>query len=219
MSEPEQRPVPLTIEGLADRLGTSVKALVIGALAVVAACVGGWWALRPPPGPDVETILPMVGETPMSPALPADSPRTIRVHVAGAVAEPDVYELNDGDRVIDAVAAAGGFADDADESRLNLAEPLADGARLWVPALGQTDEPDVVHPTLRPEATTDPLRIDVNDADAAALESLPGIGPALAAAIVEYRERVGSFSTLDDLDAVAGIGPATIERLRPFAYV
>ena len=224
---PEQRPPRLTLDGLADRLGVSVRAVVIGAAAVAAAGAGGWWALRPPPAPAPEAVLPRVGEVPV-PSIPppvSPAPAVIRVHVTGAVADPDiVYELDDGALVIDAVAAAGGFADDADRSRLNLAQTLDDGARLWVPARGEADEPAVVNPD-PPEPVdgsgTPPggrACVDVNEADAAALEALPGIGPVKAADIVDHRERLGPFAALDGLTAVTGIGPKTVDRLRPSAH-
>ena len=224
---PEQRPPRLTLDGLADRLGVSVRAVVIGAAAVAAAGAGGWWALRPPPAPDPEVVLPRVGEVPVpsipSPVSPALA--VIRVHVTGAVADPDiVYELDDGALVIDAVAAAGGFADDADRSRLNLAQALDDGARLWVPARGEADEPAVVNPD-PPEPVDGSgappggrVCVDINEADAAALEALPGIGPVKAADIVDHRERLGPFAALDGLAAVTGIGPKTVDRLRPSAH-
>ena len=123
---------------MADRLGVSTAAVLIGALGVAAAAVAGWWALRTPPGPPVEEILPTVDS--VSPlvtapdAMPVDS---IVVHVVGAVARPGVHEVSAGSRVVDAVQVAGGLTDDADPARLNLAEPLHDGARVWVPAVGE----------------------------------------------------------------------------------
>lgn len=225
---PEPRPARLTLDGLADRLGVTVRAVVIGVAAVAAAGVGGWWALRPPPAPDIETVLPRVGEVPMPsiPPPPAPPPSVIRVHVTGAVAEPDiVYELDDGALVIDAVAAAGGFTATADRSRLNLAQTLDDGARLWVPARGEADEPAVVNPD-PPEPVDGPgaspaggrACVDVNEADASALEGLPGIGPVKAADIVDHRDRLGPFAALDGLTAVTGIGPKTVDRLRASAH-
>ena len=223
----EQHPTRLTLDGLADRLGVSVRAVVIGAVAVAAAGAGGWWALRPPPAPDIEAVLPRVGEVPIPsiPPPPAPALSVIRVHVTGAVAEPDiVYELDDGALVIDAVAAAGGFTAAADRSRLNLAQPLDDGARLWVPARGEVDEPAVVNPEPpEPTGSGDSAAggracVDVNEAGAAALEALPGIGPVKAADIVAHRDRLGPFAALDGLAAVTGIGPVTVERLRSSAH-
>lgn len=218
-----------TPAALADRLGVSAAAVVFGVLGVFAVAVAGWWALRPPPGPDVETILPAAGAVPIPTPAPTAAPSpAIVVHVIGAVTRPGVHELPAGSRVVDAVGAAGGLTAAADSARLNLAEPLGDGARLWVPAVGEQDGPDVVSATpgavgpgvgapggTGPQAAT----VDINTADVAGLQALPGIGPSLAAAIVEHRNRSGPFATVDGLDSVAGIGPAKLEQVRPMARV
>ena len=213
---------------LADRLGVSATAVVLGLLGVVGAAVGGWWALRAPPGPDPAEILPMAGsvEIPLPPS-PAPDPGRIVVDVVGAVARPGLHELPAGSRVADAVAAAGGLMAEADRMRLNLAEPLSDGSRLWVPAVGESVGPEVVPITSGTgdpagDGTSDGLGaapVNLNRADAAALQQLPGIGPSLAAAIVEHRQRSGPFSTVDELVAVSGIGPVKLEQIRPLATV
>ena len=214
---------------LADRLGVSAATVVLGALGVAAAAIGGWWALRAPPGPDPAEILPMAGsvEIPVpSPPVAPDSGRIV-VDVVGAVARPGLHELPAGSRVADAVAAAGGLTAEADRMRLNLAEPLGDGSRLWVPAIDEPVGPEVVAVTA---GAGSPGRkgasgglagapLNVNTAEAAALEELPGIGPALAAAIVEHRRRSGPFATVDELVEVSGIGPAKLEQIRPLATV
>lgn len=216
---------------LADRLGVSVTAVVLGALGVAAAAAGGWWALRPPPGPDPAEILPMADSVPIP--TPAPQPTTpdvgrIVVDVVGAVARPGLHELPAGSRIADAVEAAGGLAADADRVRINLAEPLSDGARLWVPAVGESDPPTVVSATAGIGSSGQAgggggsggargAPLDINTADAAALETLPGIGPALATAIVEHRQRAGPFATVDELVEVSGIGPAKLEQVRALA--
>ena len=211
---------------LADRLGVSVAAVVLGAASLAAAALGGWWALRPPPGPDPVEILPQAVDVPIPTPAPAPTAMpTILVHVDGAVTRPGVHELPAGSRVVDAVGAAGGLTDGADRGRLNLAEPLGDGSRLWVPAVGETEQPAVVRVTPGAQAGAPDAHgkgaaaLDINTADAAALQSLPGIGPALAAAIVEHRERVGPFARVEDLDKVSGIGPAKLEQIRPLVSV
>ena len=212
---------------LADRLGVSPVTVVLGALGVVAAAVGGWWALRAPSGPDPAEILPMAGsvEIPAPVPPPVTDPGLIVVDVVGAVARPGLHELPAESRVADAVEAAGGLTAEADRVRLNLAEPLSDGLRLWVPAMGEAAGPEVVPLTA---GTSNGGRagagggraggpLNVNSADAVALEELPGIGPALAAAIVEHRRRHGPFATVDKLVEVSGIGPAKLEQIRPLA--
>lgn len=218
---------------LADRLGVSTAAVLLGSLGVLGAAAGGWWALRTPPGPDPAEIMPMAGSVPVPAPLPTlaavPDPGRIVVDVVGAVAWPGLHELPAGSRVADAVAAAGGLTEDADRVRLNLAETLSDGSRLWVPAEGEDASPDVVAVTggaglgAGGGASAGSGRglggvpLDINTADAPELEALPGIGPALAAAIVEHRSRAGPFATVDELVAVAGIGPAKLEQIRPLA--
>ena len=210
---------------LADRLGVSVTAVVLGVLAVAAAAIGGWWALRAPPGPDPAEVLPMAGSVEIPVPVPSAAPDSARivVDVVGAVVRPGLHELPAASRVADAVAAAGGLTPEADRLRINLAEPLADGSRLWVPALGETVGPEVVPVTA---GTGDPAGngfdgtpVNLNSADAAGLQRLPGIGPSLAAAIVEHRRRSGPFATVDELVEVSGIGPVKLEQIRPLATV
>lgn len=214
---------------LADRLGVSATAVVVGVLGVAAAAIGGWWALRAPPGPDPVEILPMVDSVaiPTPTTAPAQDSGRILVDVVGAVDRPGLHELPYASRVADAVAAAGGLTAEADRMRLNLAEPLVDGSRLWVPSVGEAEAPEVVAATTGAGAHgsgasgsgpgTAP--IDLNRADEVGLQQLPGIGPALAAAIVEHRRRTGPFTTVDELIEVSGIGPVKLERIRPLATV
>jgi competence protein ComEA len=124
--------------------------------------------------------------------------------------------LPGGARVADAVDAAGGLRPDADLDRLNLAAPLSDGQRVWVPIVGQ-DAPREVDPGgASPGAGTSgaPAIVDLNTATASELESLPGVGPATAQAILEQRRRVGRFRSVDDLLDVRGIGPSKLAALR-----
>ncbi|MGN6272802.1 MAG: helix-hairpin-helix domain-containing protein [Protaetiibacter sp.] len=131
----------------------------------------------------------------------------IFVHVLGEVARPGLYELREGDRVVDAVAAAGGMTDAADPAGVNLARVLSDGEQLAIPAVGEmtASAPGIVADG----------RIDLNTADAAALDTLPRIGPAMAQRIIEWRDANGPITAVDELLAVSGIGTKTIEALRP----
>ncbi|MBT9171663.1 MAG: ComE operon protein 1 [Syntrophomonadaceae bacterium] len=140
----------------------------------------------------------------------------IVVHVAGAVKIPGVYTLPEGARVFEAVEAAGGALPDADLHALNLAEPLFDGRKVTVPAVGSPG-PDM-QPTSPPNQPGDG-RININTATADELEKLPGIGPARAQAIVREREQKGSFRRVEDLERVSGIGPKTVENLREHVKV
>ena len=125
-----------------------------------------------------------------------------------------MHVLVEGDRVIDAIAAAGGETPGADIQVLNLAAPVVDGQRIHVPLEGEAPEVDPGGP-----AGTATGPIDINRAPAEVLETLPGIGPATAAAIIDDRTRNGPFATVDDLDRVSGIGPATLSRLRDLVTV
>ncbi len=142
------------------------------------------------------------GSVEVLPPRPTPTPEW-KVYVSGAVATPGVYALAPGARVQDALDAAGGAVASADLARLNLAEPVTDGKHIYVPVLSET-----------PVASTPDGRMDINSASAEDLERLPGIGPALAGAIISYREAHGPFATVEELLLVKGIGPATLERVR-----
>lgn len=131
----------------------------------------------------------------------------VYVHVLGAVARPGLYVLAEGDRGIDAVAAAGGFTADADQAQLNLARPLVDGEQVIVPVIGAAPPPGVVSGTTNG-------KVNINSADAAALDTLPRVGPAMAQRILDWRETNGRFSAIEDLMSVTGIGQKTFDGLK-----
>jgi competence protein ComEA len=143
------------------------------------------------------------------------------VHVAGEVSEPGLVELPAGSRVSDALLAAGGPTTRAELDLLNLAAPAVDASQILVPgpdtpvaasgtAAGVPSRPGGTAGASGPGSTG---TVNVNTADATALEQLPGIGPSLAGRIIEHREQVGPYGSMADLDAVSGIGPAMMERL------
>jgi len=136
---------------------------------------------------------------------------TLIVDVAGAVRKPGVFEFQPGDRVIDAVERAGGALEKADLTLLNLAAPLTDGQQILVPKKGETPSGVPVAGGVSGGPTA---LVNVNSADEATLETLNGVGPVLAAAIIQYRTEHGPFASIDQLDEVSGIGPATLEDLR-----
>jgi competence protein ComEA len=144
----------------------------------------------------------------------------LAVHVAGAVTHPGLYRLEAGSRVADAVARAGGSLARADLDRLNLAARLVDGQKVYVARRGEPGPPPPAGLALGdgspgdgagPESTEP---IDLNAAGLAALDSLPGIGPATARAILEERARRGGFRSTRDLLRVAGIGEGRFARLK-----
>ncbi len=193
--------------------------LMAGVAVVVGLAGLIWWVLRPAaaPAPPVELSLPTAAPVPT--ASPEPTPSAAVVHVAGAVVTPGLVTVEGVARVADVVAAAGGPAADADLDRVNLAALVADGDRIWVPRLGETDAPEVVS---GPSPSTDETPagpVDVNSASLDELDSLPGVGPATAAAIVAERERIGGFTAVDELIEVPGIGPAKLEQLRDLVRI
>lgn len=151
------------------------------------------------------------------------------VHVAGAVQNPGVYELDSGSRVNDAVTAAGGLRGDADTSAINLAASASDGSQVYIPVQGEAPPSsaggtEAAHSFagtgLGTDRGTDAAGlVNINMASAEELQTLPKVGPVLAASIISWREQYGGFSSVDELDQVSGIGPATLEALRPLVTV
>jgi competence protein ComEA len=152
---------------------------------------------------------------PTATPIPTETPGPIRVYVSGAVAQANVYSLPAGTIARDAIDAAGGVTADADLNRINLALPLEDGTHVHVPSIGDA-------PTLEPGAVptaTPPWPVNINTASQADLETLPGIGPATAEKIIAYRETYGPFNTIEEIQDVSGIGPATFEDIREIIVV
>ena len=199
-----------------------VGRIVGGALAIVAVVGGAFWLLQPDDGPEavgptsVEAVRPptvsAVSDPPATEPPASTAPSTVVVHVAGAVVAPGVYELAAGSRVADGLDAAGGAASDAVLDAVNLAAPLVDGAQVYVPHTGEASGPATAAPTGGVPTPTNP--IDINAATEEELESLPGIGPVTAGAIVRHREESGPFASVDGLMDVPGIGPARLASLQ-----
>jgi competence protein ComEA len=176
-----------------------------------------------PPGPAEVSSAPSAapsGEeatapsaTSTDPAGSTDARPALFVHIIGAVVAPGLYQLHEGDRAVDAVAAAGGLAADADQAQVNLARFLSDGEQIIVPRVGDVPAPAVAGAAPGGAGGL----ININTADAAALEELPGVGPALAERIVLWREANGSFASVDDLLNVTGIGQKKLDGLRDSA--
>ncbi|HVF13917.1 MAG TPA: helix-hairpin-helix domain-containing protein [Acidimicrobiales bacterium] len=156
----------------------------------------------------------------------------VTVHAAGQVSAPGVYSVPAGARVADLVTAAGGLLPEADIDRLNLAARVVDGTRVYIPRKGEAPpppeavggDPGAAAGTAGgaaggggPGAAAGP--VDLNTATAAQLDTLPGVGPATAAAILTYRTRHGRFKSVTELLEVPGIGPSKLEAIRPLVVV
>ncbi len=141
-------------------------------------------------------------------------PAEIKVYVVGAVQRPGVYTLSDGDRVQEAVAAAGGFADGADQVAINLAQRVHDEDEVVVLRQGESA------PEPQPSASallTEP--VNINTAAVEQLDKLPGIGPVYAQRIVDSRTAQGLFQTADDLLTRKLIPRSTFEKIRTLITV
>lgn len=154
---------------------------------------------------------------------PAESDEIV-VHVAGAVKKPGVVKIPRGSRVDDAVKAAGGFNSHADPDSVNLAQPLEDGVQVYVPRKGELVQVEgrvgaVRQSDVSGRKETPSGKININTASAEQLESLPGVGPATARAIIDYRKQNGGFSSVDELLEVRGIGPKKLEQMRPYVVI
>lgn len=166
----------------------------------------------------------LAGAAPAEASMLVSEP-AIRVHVGGAVKRPGVYRVPAGSRVAEAIAAAGGPARKADLAALNLAALLEDGEQFLVPTPGASPR---VAPAQAPQTASgqtrrragnraaQPVRaVALNRANAQELQTLPGVGPAMAARILQVRTRLGRFSALEELREVPGIGPKRLAKLRP----
>jgi competence protein ComEA len=214
-----------------ERLDALSRAELAGLVVVVIlllAGVGLWYSRSLPRPIDVATTA--VTSAPFASSPPAPVPgaaltptsatpsvsstiAVLIVDVTGAVRKPGVFDFQPGDRVIDAVRRAGGALEKADLTLLNLAAPLTDGQQILVPKKGATVSGVPPVGTGTAPGTTGAL-ININTADEPTLETLNGVGPVLAASILQYRTEHGPFASVDQLDEVSGIGPATLEDLR-----
>ena len=207
-----------------------IRRAITSAIAVLVVGAGAWWVVRVPPVPVESTI----SFTSTSVARNQDALTDVNlaislnivVHVAGEVKNPGVYTLPSGARMIDAVNAAGGATARADLEVINLATPLIDSSQIYVPAKGVAAHPVFARPqpgingvvSSSNSASASGL-VNINRASVTELDSLPGVGPSTAQAIVEYRVAHGPFASPEDLLNVKGIGPAKFEAMRKLVGV
>ncbi len=233
------------MEGISSRQKLAVLAIVgLGALAIL---VGAWTRRDVPDGsPRVEIIEPAGGAAPLADAPAQGSPAVedgaastgepaseVVVHVCGRVAKPGVYTLPAGARIRDAVEAAGGAKPDADLEAVNLAARAEDGQQIYLPKAGEA-------PSAAPPGRHDPAPtrarpagsaaapskrkalsgpVNINTAGPEELDRLPGVGPATAAKIIEYRRAIGGFTRPEDLLGVPGIGEKKFAEMKPYVVV
>lgn len=166
--------------------------------------------------------------SPESRAGPGTQAAGITVHVAGAVVRPGIVALPAGSRLHEAIAAAGGSTVSAEPDRLNLAAVLEDGQKILVPEKGQPDAsaggagPNGSGPGPGSAGAADGTtggKVNLNSAGVEELATLPRVGPVLAQRIVDWRKQHGRFQSVDELDAVDGVGPKLLEALLPLVRV
>ena len=170
--------------------------------------------------------LPTRGAIPLATPVAQPSPTAsatggIVVNVAGAVRSPGVYTLPTGARVIDGIRAAGGPAPDADVGSINLARPMTDGERVYVPRRGETPPPEAATGggATGGSSSSSGGKVNINTASESELEALPGIGQVLAQRIVDYRTQHGPFRDVRDLLKVEGIGEKKFDSLKDHVTV
>ncbi len=168
------------------------------------------------------TLNPAPTPTQTIPPRPTATPAPIVVQIYGQVINPGIYYLEKDARLNDLVTAAGGLTIQADIVRINQAILLRDGDYLYIPANGE-DFPETANnapQNLRfSESDAFDYPLNINMASQAAFESLPGIGPAKAAEIIQYRDSKGGFSAIEDLLNVPGIGQTTLDRILDYLYI
>ena len=183
----------------------AVRSVVLLVLACLAVSGWWWWSGRPRPVVEAPIVLETAsGQT----APPAISAQQVVVHVSGFVSRPGLLTLPAGSRVADAISSAGGVTRPRAADSVNLARVLVDGEQIVVSASASPGT-----------ASAGPAVLDLNLADGAALDQLPGVGPVLAARIVQWRAENGPFRSVDELGEVSGIGSAILAQIRPLVRV
>jgi competence protein ComEA len=213
-------------------------AIALAAIAAIAVLVTVFTLMREQPAPVMSAKLPPVDMAATASRAPSPGPSTrpdqpVVVSVVGLVHTPGLVTLAPGARIADALKAAGGSIDGADTSGLNMARQVDDGEQIVVgmapikgqPAvLGSSVSPGSAAPgpsssTPRPAKGAPAALINLNTATVEQLDTLPGVGPVRAAAIVAWRKANGKFTSVDQLGEVDGIGPGRLEKLRPLVRV
>jgi competence protein ComEA len=198
---------------------------VIGVLLILGLITAGWLLLRArpvavaSPGEVVTMSTPLQSAPTASPTSSERATKLV-VHVLGAVRHPGLVKLGENSRVQDAIDAAGGLARRADPGELNLAQPLADGQQLVIGTKGDpAGEVRNGGESGTGSGSSATSTLDLNHANQAQLEELPGVGPVTAQAILTWRQQHGRFNRIEELQEVDGIGPKTYAQIAPHVRV
>ena len=155
-------------------------------------------------GTDIASLI----QTEDADAWVVETKATCYVYVCGCVNQPGVYEVEEGTRIFEVIELAGGLTQNASEVAINLADEVSDGQQIYVP-----DQEEAVGISFAQESQESGL-VNINTADSAMLQTLPGIGQQKAEQIIQYRESHGGFSSIEEIKNVSGIGDSTYERLK-----
>lgn len=185
----------------------SAKAAVIGGILLILVGVGGLFSKKEESVEETEVVVTTVLAEKTEVSTTQET--VIFVDIKGAVKNPGVYQMKVGDRVKDALEAAGGLTEEADSQKVNLAKRLEDQMVIVVPKVGEEAE-EIPAGETRNEATKEG-KVNINTATVEELKTLKGVGEKKAEAIIEYRKKNGSFKTKEDLMKVRGIGKKLFE--------
>jgi competence protein ComEA len=214
-----------TLDELPQQRFSRMHVGVIGVLLILGLITAGWLLLRARPvavaSPgEVVTMSTSLPNAPTASATTSQRATRLVVHVLGAVRHPGLVKLPENSRVQDAIDAAGGLTGRADPSELNLAQPLADGQQVVIGTTGDpTGEVRDGQESGAGSGRSATATLDLNRANQAQLEELPGIGPVTAGAILTWRQQHGRFSRIEELQEVDGIGPKTYAQIAPHVRV
>jgi competence protein ComEA len=206
------------------RMSEQIRRIVTLAIWGVIACGGGLiaWQLVAPTTATAEEVVLMVtpGAQVVRPTQspPADDapPAQQIMYISGAVVTPGVYAFEGAYdvRIVDLVMRAGGLRSDADAAAINLAASVGDAAHVHVPVRGSAEVSQ--HAPAPAASSAQSQTVNVNRATVDELTQLPGVGPALAQRIIDFREQHGPFTTIDDLDAVSGVGTSLLNKIAEY---
>jgi len=142
----------------------------------------------------------------------------IIVYVCGAVKKNKVVTLKENSRVCDAIDAVGGVTSDADLTNINLAYMLEDGEKIYIPKKGEETQIDSIISS-NSSSSIKNKKININKATQTELETIPGVGPSTASKIIDYREKNGKFTKIEDIKNVSGIGDAKYENIKEYITI